>query len=553
MTLRPYQQSAVTAALNHAKYMDGHGYIKLPTGSGKSHVIAALAGALPGNVMILADRKELLEQNHAKFHNPHEVGIYSAGLNIKDYSKRITIGGIQSVRANPPEKHIDWFIIDECDRVNDSREHGSYWELINRYPGARVIGLTATDYRLKTGQLKWGEKIFEIGYKPLMDKGWLCPLHNGVGLPEDWEVNAEITSLGDYKLSDAEKQYIDPKLLEASIVKLMEYSRGREHVLIFVTTIKHGEILQDALLHTHNIIAPMVTAKTDKKERKEYIKRFKQGSFKFLINCELYTRGFDAPCVDMIAVFRPTKSKALHEQILGRGVRLNDGKRDCRVLDMAGNLREHGGLGAPYTGGTTRDGKPKPRGRICPVCETFCEGANLNDCPDCGYLFIKEQEAEIKHNRTADTSSDTVYGGKSAENESSSRAYAVNDIVYSEHLSKAGNLGIKVTYICGYDSVIEYVSTGSESEYARGKAWNWFKERGVRINGDVKDVPVDDLLLLCNSPECKRPVVINVRPQKNNPKYTEVWKVEFAVDEGQEIAPETTNEYYEELEDSIPF
>lgn len=547
--LRDYQSSACYATLNHAKYMDGHGYIMLPTGAGKSHVIAELASKLPGNVLVLADRKELLEQNHAKFPNPLEVGIYSAGLGVKDYSKRITVAGIQSVAANPPTHPIDWLIIDECDRVPDNQDIGKYWELQKLHPKSRIIGLTATPYRLKSGKLKWGEEIFSIGYKPLMDKGWLCPLVNKCPLPEDFNVNAEVTSMGDYKLSDIEAQYIDEKLLNASIAKLMEYSAGRNHVLIFVSTVKHGEILQAALMELHDVVAPMVTANSPKDERKEYIKYFRNGRFKYLINCELYTRGFDAPCVDMIAIFRPTKSKALHEQILGRGVRLNEGKRDCLVLDMAGNLREHGGLGSPYIENAKGKDKAAKRGRICPVCETFIEGNNIEDCPDCGFHFIKEPTPEIKHNKTADTESETVYRGSA---ESQIKEYQVNDIIYSEHLSKAGNLGIKVTYICGYDSVVEYISSQSEHEFARGKAWNWFKQRGITINGDIKDVSIDDLLLLCNSPECKRPITVSTRPQKNNPKYTEVFAVSFATQEEENDA----NAYGivpEELEDSIPF
>jgi DNA repair protein RadD len=317
-TPRDYQSAAVEAALNFCKYMEGNGYLVLPTASGKSIVMAHLAEKLKGRVLLLAHRKELLRQNASKF--TEEVGIYSAGLDRWELDKRITVAGIQSIaNANIPAP-VDWIIIDEAHRLPDKRE-GQYWELIERLGNPRIIGFTATNFRLDGGLLSWGEVIFSIGYQPLIDKKYLTPLINKIPPSTAREFNADV-KLGDYVLSQLEDELIDPELLRVSVEKIREYSVDRHACLIFCATIKHGELVQ-AVMKDNGLYAIMVTGDTPAEERDQIAEEFKHGEIKYVINCQIWTEGFDAPNIDMIAVLRPTKSKALHEQVLGRAIRIH--------------------------------------------------------------------------------------------------------------------------------------------------------------------------------------------------------------------------------------
>jgi DNA repair protein RadD len=506
--LRDYQSSAVEACLNFTKYMDGNGYVVLPTASGKSIVMAALAERLEGRVLLLAHRKELLAQNASKF--TEQVGIYSAGLGKRQLDKRITVAGIQSIASVAHElDNIDWIIIDEVHRLPD-KEEGQYWDVINHLQ-ARVIGFTATNFRLDGGYLKWGQEIFKMEYQPLIDRGYLCPLINKV--PFTLEVEADIR-LGDYVLNQLEDELIDPELLQRSVAKIKQYSIDRASVLIFVATIKHGLLVQQ-VMRDNGLYAQFVTGDTCAEERSQIAEEFKAGEIQYVINCQIWTEGFDAPNIDMIAVLRPTKSKALHEQILGRGVRVAASKTNCLLLDMAGNLQEHGGLGTPYTE-RIKGMKNKNEGRICPVCETLCKITAI-DCPDCHYVFPEAEVRSIKHQYDADTETDTIYQGDAL------KFFNIKKVMYFPHTSKAGNAGLRIDYIHeGYygNKTSEYLSPWHESEWVRHKAWKLFRDRGVKLEKPIEEYSINELIELAQS--LKQPLSLSVKPQKNNPQYTEI-------------------------------
>ena len=320
--LRDYQQTCIEAVLNYVKYKQSHCIVQAPTGSGKSHLIRNLSEILMqnGNVLILAHRKELLEQNQAKFKKQEYTGIISAGLGTKDYTKPITIAGVQTLANSYQEfdnKHIKYILVDECHRLSNKQD-GQYWDIINHFENAIVIGFTATPYRTDEGALEWGEICYQITAKSLMDKGYLCPLTNKVSADPDLS-NAKIVA-GEYKTSDVSAVMCEDDLIGLSVEKLKHYSANRNSVLIFCTDINHVNKLHFAMA-TERMRAEKVTGATPKKERAQILQDFKDGKIKYLLNCEVLTTGFDAPNIDMILVVRPTMSKSLHVQILGRSCR----------------------------------------------------------------------------------------------------------------------------------------------------------------------------------------------------------------------------------------
>jgi DNA repair protein RadD len=226
--LRSYQQEAVDNTLNYFRKKRDPALIVLPTGAGKSLVIAELAKIAKGRVLVLAHVKELVEQNHDKFLSYGlEAGIYSAGLNQKDTSEKVIFGSIQSV-ARAKDDFFDSFtlvIIDECHRVSDDNE-SQYLTVINklkeRNDGLCILGLTATPYRLglgwiyeynQNGEMKTQEKrffkqcVFELPISYMIKHKFLTPPVK-VDIPVTSYDFSELTHKGKmYTTADVEKSF----------------------------------------------------------------------------------------------------------------------------------------------------------------------------------------------------------------------------------------------------------------------------------------------------------------------------------------------------------
>lgn len=192
--LRPYQQEAVAAIYRHLRERDDNPCVVIPTGGGKTPVMATVCrdavGRWGGRVLILAHVKELLEQALDKIHvvAPEmwmKTGIYSAGLKSRDTEHPIIIAGIQSVYRRACELDaFDLVIIDEAHMIPPDGD-GMYRTFLDDArkvnPNLRVIGLTATPFRMKSGMIcepgnVLNEVCYEIGVKELIVQGYLCPL-----------------------------------------------------------------------------------------------------------------------------------------------------------------------------------------------------------------------------------------------------------------------------------------------------------------------------------------------------------------------------------------
>ncbi len=196
-TLRTYQKEAVDAVLKHFRQSKEPAVVVLPTGSGKSLVIAELANRARGRVLVLAHVRELVEQNHAKFKAfNQDAGVFSAGLRQKDSYQKVIFGSIQSV-ARAADEFFDGFslvVIDECHRVaiaSETQYQVVLDKLSNANPGLCVLGLTATPYRLglgwiyeehtptrirRTKERRFFKKcIFELTIRYMIEHGFLTP------------------------------------------------------------------------------------------------------------------------------------------------------------------------------------------------------------------------------------------------------------------------------------------------------------------------------------------------------------------------------------------
>lgn len=506
--LRDYQQYAIDACVNFIKYRAGvNGFGVSPGGSGKSVMIGKLAEEairLGKRVVILARSEKLLRQNREKI-NHDSVGIYCASIGERDYDKDITIASIQSIANLKETLTQQLIIVDECHEIHpDSESETQYWNFIRACGNPQVIGFTATDFRTGSGKISWGEEIFRVPLKPLIEQGYLCPPTNKVPVTPDL-ANVDVR-LGDYVESQLEDVFLSPDLLRASIKALLEYGADRNYGLVFCQSRKHAAVVNQALIENGQQ-SFYVDGDTPKDKLDEII----QSKPKFICNNNLMTTGYDLPWIDMVAVLRSTLSKGLFEQMLYRGTRLYEGKKDFLVLDMGGNLLEHGALGSPYTAKSTRE-RQKPQGRICPQCETYTPSVRDKQCPDCGYEFPPPQAHEIDHNTKPDVYSNVVHDDKPYD-------MPVDVVrVYTKKSKKTQADMVIVEYVNQYGTTREYLQPHHANEWVASQYWNLLSEaEGYKVA--PMQLPIDQLVIFMEAALQKNtPVSITLKPDPKFPK-----------------------------------
>ncbi|MDG1241445.1 MAG: DEAD/DEAH box helicase [Opitutae bacterium] len=388
-TLRSYQQEAVDSTLKYFRKRRNPAVIVLPTGAGKSLVIAELANIAQGRVLVLAHVKELVEQNHLKYESyGMQAGIYSAGLNQKDSEQKVIFGSIQSVAKAGDTffKNFTLVVIDECHRVSldsDSQYAQVIKQLKLNNPRICILGLTATPYRLglgwiynyalhgevKTKDLRFFKHcIYELPLEYMIRNRYLTPPVK-VDIPVTSYDFSELREGGNaYTMAQLEEALHQQRRLTPLIIKNIidiTESDHRQGVMVFSSTVKHAQEIMD---HLPPGQARLVVGTTELGERDQIVNEFKQKRFKYLVNVSVLTTGFDAAHVDVIAILRPTESISLYQQIIGRGLRLDTDKKDCLVLDYTG-------IGHSIFSPEIGEKKPASESVAVQV-----------PCPDCGFI-----------------------------------------------------------------------------------------------------------------------------------------------------------------------
>jgi len=269
--LRDYQENAVAAALAFIRYRSGHGYVTAPGGSGKSHMIAALGELVlsngMGDVLVLARSEKLLKQNRSKFSAEAQasIGVYCAGLGLKQSDRSITIASAQSLAGFDGDlSRVRVVLVDECDEISDDEE-SQYQRIFKMcHSEVRVVGFTATPFRTGSGRITWGDEIVNIPLKAIMDAGHLTPPTNKVGVTLD--LSEVKVALGEYVQSQLDELYKDPTLLATSLKKIVQHGKDRRSILIFTQSIAHADLLASAM--EYNDMGPLavVTGDTEKDE-----------------------------------------------------------------------------------------------------------------------------------------------------------------------------------------------------------------------------------------------------------------------------------------------
>ncbi len=349
-TLRPYQKEAVEAGVNYfLSKSNKNAILILPTGAGKSVVIANILAPLEGKTIILQPSKEILEQNFAKYiGNGYKASIYSASLGQKrvDTVTFCTIGSI--INKKHLFEGLEHIIIDECHLVN--AKGGMYEELIKAFPRAKVLGLTATPYRLHNtmegAQLKFltrtrpkifDEVLYYVQNSELFDNSYLAKLEYfsfNIVDRSMLQVNTSGTDFTEQSLKRYYKMIDMPSIIVKYSIRLLA---KRKNLLIFCSLIEEAENVVSRIPG-----AVLLTGSTKADERERTLSKFKSGAIQCVVNVGVLTTGFDYPELECVLIARSTMSLALYYQIVGRAMRISPEKKSAWIVDLGGNINFFG-------------------------------------------------------------------------------------------------------------------------------------------------------------------------------------------------------------------
>ena len=521
LTLRPYQQDAIDAIYAYFEDHKGNPLLVLPTAAGKALVLSAFSeGVLKTwpdqRILVVTHSRELIAQNHAEMVGlwpEAPAGIYSAGLGRREADARILFAGIQSVHRKAAEiGPCDLVLIDEAHLIPVAsatmyRRFIDGLTAIN--PKLKVIGLTATPYRLDSGMLHEGEGAlftdiaYEISVRELIDRGYLCPL-----VSKQPKTKLDVAGVGsrggEFIASELQAAVDQEAITRAAVSEIIAYGSDRKSWLAFCSGVDHARHVAEEF-RSRGISCETIFGDTPKDERDGIIAAFKRQEIRALASMGVLTTGFNAPAVDLIAMLRPTKSAGLYVQMAGRGTRLAPGKQNCLVLDFAGNVSRHGPIDLVRPRKPGEGGVGAAPTKVCPECESIIALAAI-ECPDCGYVFPAR---EVKIAPTASTLA--ILSGRR------DRWVEVTSVSYRKHTKQGSPPSLKVEYHCGLAIHREWVCFEHQG-YARLKAEGWWQRRSTA----PLPVTVDEAISL--SASLLRPSHIFVR---SNGQFTEVSKHRF--------------------------
>jgi len=487
MKLRPYQREAVDSIYSYFHENTGNPLVVLPTGSGKSLVQATFVREVieqwpSQRFLLLTHVKELLQQNGAELvrcwpEAEMRLGYYSAGLKSRDTGAQITIAGIQSIHRRAHEiGQVDLILIDECHLV-PPKGAGMYRrfmsELRELCPAVKVVGMTATPFRLGTGLLHRGrgalfsDICYSADIKGLIDDGYLAPLTTK--LAKD---RADLSTVkvrgGEYVAGDLDRVMGDKDVIRGAVAETVDKACDRKKLLVFCSGVDHALAVRDEF-REQGVSCETIIGSTPKEERDALIESFKQGEFRALTSVNVLTTGFNVPDIDCLVLLRPTKSTALYVQTLGRGMRTAPGKTDCLVLDFTDNILEHGPIDKIQIkpkNESDGDEISKAPMKACPECNEPVP-ISARECP-CGYEF--EIDSMPKHSARAHIGAPVLSAEKLV-------GWAdVHAVDYSVHSKPGKPNSMKVTYRCGLRDYHEWVCIEHEG-FPRQKAEGWWARR----------------------------------------------------------------------------
>jgi DNA repair protein RadD len=536
-----YQLEAKNAFFNYFNEGGtGNPLICMPTGTGKSVVLADILRDVfrhyPNQrVMVLTHVWKLIQQNAEKLQvmwPTAPVGIHSAGLNKRDCHMPIIFGGIQSVAPTLEKNPLafgwqDLIFIDEAHLLsgNDDSQYQQVIKILKTInPDLKVVGLTATPYRLKMGKLTEGGIFTDIAidltshewFKRLISEGYLCPL---IGKPTNTKIEG-LSSLGivggEYNQKQAEEIIDTDENTYNACREILEFGHDRNKCMVFAQGVDNAEHIA-AMFQSLGVTATCVHSKLTKEQNKQRLEAYSNGKYWAMVGANMLTTGYDEPSIDIIADMQPTLSPGKHVQKLGRGTRVHKGKNNTLVLDFVNNIAHNGPIDDPVLPRKpgSKSGDPPPV-KICPQphCGAY-NHASVRFCCNCGFEFLYQSKLEASASYASPMkTTEPVYETLSL----------MAPVFYSKHQGREKVPGIvpppmaKVVYAVTAAKPIVVHLCFEHTGFARRKAHEWWHTHSPNAVPQT----VDEFLSRTGELRIPRSLVV-----QTNLKYPEVKQYEF--------------------------
>lgn len=500
LQLRTYQREAADAVFSYWNEEAGNPLVDLATGTGKSLVMATLIqellqGWADMRVMVVTHVAELIEQNYLELLGiwPFApAGIYSAGLGRRDAHQQIIFAGIQTVH-NKADRigHVDVLFVDEAHLIpsNANTMYGKFiaaLKLIN--PDLKIVGLTATPFRLDSGRLDEGDDrlfdrvVYTYGIADGIKDGYLAPLYSK-RTDTAFDLSGVGRQGGDYKQNALQAAVDKDSVTRSAVAEIVAKGAALRSWLVFASGVDHALHVRDEI-RAHGISCETITGETPKEERRHILEEYKAYRIRCLTNNSVLTTGFNHKGVDLIAAMRPTLSAALYVQMMGRGTRpiyavgasletteqrlaaMDAGpKAGCLVLDFAGLVQRHGPVDKvePKKPGKGDGEAPV---KACPECDEWVH-ASARFCPVCDYEFPKSEEPKI-----------TPRAAEAAILSTEPPVWQpVNGRTFRYHDKVGGTPSVRVDYTVNFSIIKEWVCP-QHTGFAKAKADRYWKLHG---------------------------------------------------------------------------
>lgn len=520
-----YQDAAIEAFWRYFEEGNtGNPIIALPTGTGKSFVIALLIQRImrmypDQRILVLTHVKKLISQNHDELVSlwPNcPVGIHSAGLVRRDSLLPIIFGGVQSIATRVDLLgHRDIVIIDECHLLGPDDET-RYQKVIKALRGInpylKVLGLSATPYRTKHGLLTgdpdgiFTDIIYDMtscqNFNRLLAEGFLVP-----PIPRPTHTQLDFDGVRIDNLA-AQERAVDKHDINARCCEeIVWYGRDRQSWLVFATGVDHADHINQ-ILRGMGIDSDAVHSKKGSEHNDKTIERWENGTLQCIVNRDMLTTGVNNRRCDLIAELRATASPGLRVQMLGRGTRTYPGKINCLVLDFAGNTRRCGPINDPYIPNRPKKGTEPGEApiRICGNCGCY-NHASARACDFCGYEFPRESKLVDQPDQAPLVKTDVPQ----------IETFPVHHMVYRRHKRGEKLPTLRVTYHCGakgiqiFDKHVCFEHPG----FAGKKARDWWR---LRMFEEIPPATVEDAIERIDNGRLPIPQFVKVHVNLNYPE-----------------------------------
>lgn len=523
-SLRKYQEEAVNATFDYLINKDGNPLVEMCGATGKSVVIAAtcrraIEMAPRDNILVVTHNRDLVKQNCQKLHAiaPElSIGVYSAGLSKKQTNKQITFCSIQSIWRHAFKfPSISLLLVDEAHTI-PLKDMGTWRKFIadlkTANPFLRVIGYTATAYRLGQGVLTEGdnklfdETCYEYGILRAIEEGYICPPKN-----VRTELHYDTSNLkkrgGEFVEKELQAAVNIDHLNRKCIDEVMKWGAERKTWLGFCSGKDHTIAVRD-ILREKGKICEAILGDTPKDQRDAFIEGARNGEIDCLVNNNCLTTGTDIPNIGLIFCMRPTGSAGLWSQILMRGFRLHESKKDFIVCDFTQNTPTHGLLDKIRPKGRVSDGTGEAPHKLCGSCMSVV-AASARECPDCGYIFEIDSSPKI---------TGKAVGGALLSTDLDIRTLSVKSVHYARHKKLGKPDSLKITYLVNEEikTFPEWIFPESQN---RSRFESWWRKRSKQLP------PIDVAGCLELQKTLMPPATITVRFQG---KYPEILAHTFA-------------------------